>query len=105
MIAPSKRCPEPGTRVGCQPDGLHDLANRFSLNECQSFVASQVGVGELVLIEAELMENRGMDVAEVVRLVDRLEANGIGRANRLAAANAAAGHPHREAQVVVVAPL
>ena len=42
-------------------------------------------------------------LAEVVGLLDGLEADGVGGANDLTAADAAAGQPHAEAQVVMVA--
>ena len=44
-----------------------------------------------------------MHIAEMVGPFDGAEADGVGRADGLPALNAAAGHPHREAQVVVIA--
>ena len=63
------------------------------------------GIGQLVLIEAELVQDRGVDVAEVIGALDGVQADGVGGADDLPALDAAAGHPHREAEVVVVAAL
>src|SRR4051812_21311180 len=57
-----------------------------------------------MLIEAELVEDRRVNVAEVVRALDGLEADRVGGADDLSPLDAAAGHPHREAEVVMVAP-
>ena len=43
-----------------------DLLDHLALDERQPLVAAQVRVGQLVLVEAELVQDRGVDVAEVV---------------------------------------
>ncbi len=58
-----------------------------------------------MLIQPELVQNRRVQVAEVIGLLDRPETDRVGCANHLASPDAAAGQPHREADVVVVAPL
>src|SRR5262245_56330413 len=82
---------------------LHDLADDFTLDEGKAFVAAEVRIGEIVLVEAEEVKDGGVDVAEVVGLFDGFEADGVGGADPLAAADAAAGEPHGEAEIVVVA--
>jgi len=66
------------------PVRLHDFADEFAFDEGEVFVAAEVGVGELVLVEAELVLDGRVDVAEVVRLLDRVQADGVGRADDLA---------------------
>ncbi len=111
---------QPGDR-GIFPEGSRDLqrthrteafrafqtTSRMTLpfDERQPLVAAEVGVGQPVLVEAELVEDRRVDVAEVVGALDGPEADGVGGADDLAPLDPAAGHPHREAEVVVVAPL
>src|SRR5262245_20214450 len=82
---------------------LDDLFDDLAFDEPEAFIAAEVGIGEVVLVEAEEVEDGGVDVAEVVGLFDGFEANGVGGADPLAAVDAAAGEPHGEAEVVVVA--
>ena len=58
---------------------------------------------ELVGIEAELFENRGVDVGDVVAILDGVEAELVGGAVDDAPLDAAAGHPHRKREGMVVA--
>ena len=83
----------------------HNLLDHFAFDEGEALVAAEVGVGERVLIEAELVQDRRVDVAEVIGLLDRLEADRVRRAHHPAALDAAARHPHREAEIMVVAAL
>ena len=69
----------------------------------QPEVAAGVAVGELLVVEAEEVQDRGVQVVDVDLLLDRLEAEFVGGAVDVAAAHAAAGQPHREAVVIVVA--
>ena len=55
------------------------------------------------MIEAELMENRGVEVVHMDRVARHVEAEVVGRAVDVAGLHAAAGEPHREASVVMVA--
>src|SRR5437660_1608384 len=82
-----------------------NLLDHFSLDERQAFVASQVGIRQFVLVEAELVQDRRVHVAEMDRVFDGVQTDGVGGADDLASLDAAAGHPHREAQIVVVASL
>ena len=82
---------------------LHDFANHFPFDKRKAFFSAEVGVGELVLVEAELVQDGRVDVAEVVGLFDRVQADRVGRADDLASLYAAARHPHGEAEVVMVA--
>src|SRR5215471_6615137 len=51
------------------------------------------------------MEDRRVDIAEVDRVHGGAEADIIGCTNDLAAFDSAASHPHREAEIVVIAAL
>ena len=54
-------------------------------------------------VEAELVQDRGVDVGDVMPVLDGVEAEFVGRAVDDAALDAAAGQPDREAVGVVVA--
>ena len=69
----------------------------------QTEVAAGVAVGQPLVVEAQQVQNRRVQVVDAGRLVDGLEAEVIGGAVNRAAAHAAAGHPHAEAVRVVVA--
>ncbi len=53
--------------------GVHQLSlsddffDDVTFEECEAFVPTEVPVGEFVLVEAQLMKHRRVDVAEVVR--------------------------------------
>ena len=61
------------------------------------------GTSSLRGVEAELVQHRGVDVGDVVPVLDRVEADLVRRAVDDAALDPAAGHPDREAVGVVVA--
>ena len=59
-------------------------------------------------IEAELSQNRGVDIGNVVSILDRVEADLIGRSMHHASSNTSSRHPRREAvdvMVTTIAPL
>src|SRR5690242_20681944 len=66
-------------------------------------MAPQVRIRQPMLIQTQLVEDRRVDVPEVVRRLHGAEADGVGRSDDLPALDATAGHPHREAQIVVIA--
>src|SRR5262245_22362333 len=66
---------------------------------------AQMHVAEGILIETHLMQEGSVKIAEVDRLLDGLEADGVCRAINRAAPEYAAGHPHAEPGVVVVATI
>src|SRR4029079_8793585 len=81
----------------------HDLPDHLAVDEGQPLLAPEVRVTQPVLVEPELVQDRRVDVAEVTALLHRVQADRVGRADHLPAPNTAAGQPHREAEVVVVA--
>ncbi len=69
----------------------------------QTEVAAGVAVGEAFVVEAEEFQQRGVQVVDVDRVFDRFEAEFVGGSVDVAAAHSAAGQPHREAVMIVVA--
>src|SRR5688572_11316859 len=88
------------------PGGFsNDFVDDFALDERQAFIAAEMRVRQLVLLQAQQVQARRVQVAEVIWLFNRLQADGVGCADDLAALHAAAGEPHGEAQVVMIAAL
>ena len=69
----------------------------------QTEISAGVAIGQSFVIEAHQMQNRGMDVMHVDRVLDGTEAEFVGGPMDVAPTYAAARHPHRKAIVVVVA--
>src|ERR1700729_2736600 len=78
----------------------HDLADRLAEFQVEPLVA---GDFELARGEAQEGEQRGVDVGDVVRMLDGVEAQLVGRAVDDAPLEAAAGHPDRKAVRMMVA--
>ena len=68
----------------------------------EAMVPAGVAIREPLVIEAEQVEDRGVEVVDVHRVLDRGEAGFVGRAVHVSAADAATRQPHAEAIVVVV---
>ena len=66
-------------------------------------VAAGVAVGQLLVVDAEQGEHRGVHVVDVHRVFRGVVAVVVGAAVAEATADAAASHPHREAFGVVIA--
>src|SRR5579871_4876850 len=69
----------------------------------EPFAPALVQVAELVLIETELMQDGGVDIAEMIRIFHGVQPDGVGGSDHLAALDPAAGQPHAETQVMVIA--
>src|SRR6266478_4650146 len=80
-----------------------DLLDYFSLDERESFPSAQMRERQFFLVEPKLMQDRRVDVADVVRALDGSQSDVVGRPDRLTALDPAAGEPHREAEVMVIA--
>ena len=61
----------------------------------QAEVAAGVAVGELLVVEAQQVQDRGVQVVDVDLVLDGLEAELVGRAVDVPPLHAAAGQPHR----------
>src|SRR5262245_3073345 len=77
-----------------------DLADGFAEVDLQALVA---GHFQLPRVEAELVQDGGVDVGDVVTVLGGMEADLIGGAVDDAALDAAAGQPHAEAVGVMIA--
>src|SRR5438067_7017305 len=54
---------------------LNDFFDNPALDQRQSLIATQMRIGQLVLIEAQQVQNRGVDIAKMVGLLDGFEAD------------------------------
>src|SRR5262249_40644326 len=88
-----KRC------SGSREDRVDDLAVDVS----QTVVAAGVAVGQALVIDAQEMQDRGVEVVDMDLVLDGVPAEFVGGPVCEPAAHAAAGHPHREAVGVMVA--
>jgi len=71
----------------------------------QTEVASGAAEREFLVIEAEQVQNRRVQIVDVDFAFRRRETELVRRAVHVAASYAAAGQPHREAVIVVVAAI
>lgn len=78
--------------------------DHVAVDICEAEIASGEAVCEPGVVEAEELEDGGMEVMDVNGFVDGGEAEVIGCAVDITALHAAARHPHGEAIVVVIAP-
>lgn len=83
----------------------HDLTDDTSLHFGQPLLATLVEEAQVILVQAELVQNRGMYIPEMDRIFHGLQADGIRRSHHLAAFDTSTRHPNTEAQVVVIATL
>ena len=79
------------------------LADHIAVDVGQAEIPPGVAEGELLVIEAQQVQHRGVQVVNVDVFSDRMKAEFVGGAVDVAALDAAAGQPHREAVMVVVA--
>jgi len=71
----------------------------------QAIVAAFVRVGELSVIEAESVKERGVQIIDPHDLLDRTVAEVVRSAVHVAFFEPAAGHPQRKAMPVVIAAI
>ena len=67
------------------------------MHVAEAKVAAGIAVGELLVVESEQVQDGGVKVVDVNRLVDGAKAELVRRPVDEAALDAAAGEPHREA--------
>ena len=71
------------------PDRTTELAQQFvddpPADVGQPLVAAVVEVGELLVVEAHQVQDRGVDVVDVGAVLDRVQADLVGRADDRAA--------------------
>jgi len=79
------------------------LINHPPAQICQTEIPPGITVCEFLVIEPEHLQNRGVQIMNVNRILAGFESKIIGCAVNIAAFNAAAGHPHGKAAMVVIA--
>jgi hypothetical protein len=62
-------------------------------------------ITQRILVESQLIKDGGVQVAEVDRILDRLQSNAISRAIDRAAFESTAGDPHGEPGIVMIESL
>ena len=85
------------------PRSRQDLLDHLPVHVGQAEVAAGVAVRQLLVVEAQQVQDRRVQIVDVDLVLDGGEAELVGRAVDVPALDAAAGQPHREAVVVVVA--
>ena len=80
-----------------------DLVDDVSSDVGQSEVATGIAVGELLVVETQEVEDGGVEVVDSNPTFDGLEAELVGGSVDESSFHATAGHPHREAERVMVA--
>ncbi len=79
-----------------------ERADEFAVDVGEAVVASLELEGQAFVIEAEQVEQGGVDVVDMGGLIDGIESEFVGFADDLSAAHAAAGEPHGEGIDVMV---
>ena len=80
-----------------------DVADDLALHVGQAEVAAGVAVGQPRVVQAQQVEDRGVEVVDVDAVLGDVDAVLVGRAVDDPAFDAAAGQPGRERLVVVLA--
>src|SRR6516164_9530333 len=75
---------------------------RLSLVHRRAFGPPLVAIDDARVIEAQKVQDGGVQIVDVQPIFDGVQAHLVGAADDLAPLDAAAGHPHREAVGVVV---
>src|SRR5919108_6384854 len=73
------------------------------LDACQALIQSLIAHREPAVVEAQQMQDRGMEVADVHGVLDDVVGEIVGLAVDRSGPGAAAGHPHGEAARVMIA--
>src|SRR5205823_14159743 len=95
---------EPRRWMGRPPKLRHDFLDRLgAFDPDQLLVEAAVEIGQAIRLEAELVQDGGVEVFDVERPVRGSATQFVGAANGDAALDAAAGQPHGKAVSIVVA--
>src|SRR5262249_7088770 len=81
----------------------HDLLDYISVDVGEPIVPAAEAVGQLFGVDAQQMQNGGVQVVDVDLLLGRVPAELVGGAMGHAAPDAAASQPHREPERVMLA--
>src|SRR5947207_12717123 len=80
-----------------------NVADDVAVDVGEAEVAAGVAVGEALVVEAQKVQDRRLDVVDVDSVLDGIEAQLVSRAVRQTALDTAARQPHREGLRVMVA--
>ncbi len=80
-----------------------DFLDHVAVHIGQPKLAALVFEREPLVIDSQLMQNRGMQIMDVNRVFDNVVAVGIGRSMNGSAFDPAAGHPQAEASRMMIA--
>src|SRR5205823_4540958 len=83
----------------------HDFFPGRAFVERGALGTAFVGIDQAHVVEPKEPEDRRVEVVDVQPILDGMEAELVRRADRLAAADSPARHPHRESGRVVIAPV
>src|SRR5262245_13718989 len=92
-LSGSKQRSPDSARYCTQASSGNDGVNHLSVHIRQPEIAAGVTIGEAFVVEAEQVQNRGVQVVDVDLVVNGAEAEGVAGAVRHAAPDAAAGQP------------
>ena len=101
-----RRSVQRGRALGRRFDLTHsrnDIPHNLPMHVGQPEVSTGISVGKPCVIEAEQVQDRGVQVMDMHRFFDGLVAEIVGRAVDHASLDAAAGQPDGKAPVIVVA--
>ena len=80
-----------------------DLSDDLAADVCQAEIAARVAEGQALVIQAQEVQDRGLQIVDVDRVFDDVKTQIVGGAIERARLDAAAGHPHRECLRVMIA--
>ena len=83
--------------------GQHLRDHLPRLDSCESLIESFVEEGQVMVVEAEQVQDRGVEIRDMQASLDRLEPGLVGRPDPLPTLHSTPGQPHRKAIVVVIA--
>src|SRR5947207_15404396 len=95
----------PGEEVTSSGGSGEDILYHFAAHIRQPEIAPGVTVGEFLMIKAEQVQHRGVQIVDVNRILDGAIAEFVGRAVNVSAFHPAAREPDREAIMIMVAAL
>src|SRR5437016_4888857 len=81
----------------------HHLLHHLTTHAGETLVEALVEVGQFSVIQAHEVEDGGVEIGDVAAVFDGFEAEFVGGTDGLAALDAGAGEPHREAVRVMIA--
>src|SRR5438046_6013113 len=88
---------------GPRPRSRKNLVQYAAVNIGQAEIAPGIPIGELLVIEAEQVQDGRVQIVHVNLVLDRLETEFVRRAINRAAFHSPAGEPHAESVRIVVA--